>query len=492
MSGWARFAIPAVAAFLLARPAAAWDPDVHAVILQGARRLSPEFRARLEHLPFDDVVRGSSNADRKDLFCASHRLVSEPNEAWTRAAQILEELRGRTSWRATRAEAELVGQYFHYVADCAAPRVILGSRAGTMSVGAYDVAVFRLRRPLTEPVLDALKARARQAEWADPVPEAGAAALRDAINLTIEASALLPPPRGRAPVVEPADAPSPVIYTVMSVVQFSRAAEDRRVTRSGDPVHEKWAEALVDVIPSTGGRTYARVAERGVHVLEWVPRTEPGGGRVRALFLNNQGVCAVRVDVYVSAKLLIRVPASLAPLSLTVVEFPAPASSPDDVGVWAVRGACPAETRKDASAQWTYAYRMTGSWLPDFGAPGREIRIMVPTPDELRYNVDFDPADVAAELKGLWIREFTVRPEREAWSFRIEGSVVKPKGYIPRPMQFVVEITGDSGQPVRRDFRIEPGTNREGALYQVSVPDQTQQFRNPRFRLVSVRRQAAP
>ncbi len=490
MNGSARVRLAALVALVLSSTAAAWEGDVHAIILQGAKRLSPSFRAQMEGVSFDEVVRSASEGDRLDPLCIGHRLVDEQKEAWTRAVRILEQIRNPHGKRNAYAEAALLGQYFHYVADCAAPRAVLGGNAGKISIGAYDVVVFRHRRPLTGSPAEALKSRATEAEWADPVPEAACASLRDAVNLTIEAAELLPPRPGAAaaPAGDAEDAPA--LFTINKIRKFYRRAGDTRVNASGDRVHEQWAESLMDVIPRTGGTTYAELAFRGVHVVEWVPRTEAGKTTVRALFFNNQGACVRRLDVLVGGRLQIRVPAALAPLSLNVVEFPAPASSPDDVGVWAVRGVCTGSGgRRDFSAERSFAFRMSGNWMPDYTGVFKDTRITLPPPAERTWDVDFDPEAVSLELHGLWLTEFVARKDKDAWTFSLEGAAINRKAYFPRPMTFVVEIAADGMKPVRRTFRIEPGAMRELTTFEASVADETRRFRNPRFRLASVKRE---
>src|SRR5262249_21738770 len=92
--------------------------------------------------------------------------------------------------------------YLHYAADCAAPRIASGE--APRPVGNFDVAVFRERRPLEEPIDVSLRQRAIDASWADIVEEAAPMGFRDAVNLTIDAAMLLPaqsPPSGTEPVL---------------------------------------------------------------------------------------------------------------------------------------------------------------------------------------------------------------------------------------------------------------------------------------------------
>jgi hypothetical protein len=483
-----RLCLWALVALAVSPVARAWDGEIHSVILQGARRLSPSFRARLEGLSFEDVTRAASEGEPIDPICVGHRLVDEPKEAWTRAVRLLEEIRHPRLKRNAHMEALLLGQFFHYVADCAAPRAVLGENAGKAALGAYDVVVFRRRRPLSGSPLDALKARAAEAEWSDPVPEALCAGLRDAVNLTIEAANLLPPLLAPLPPGEEADLPP--LFAINKTLRFYRSGRDSRVNASGDPGHEQWSEALMDVIPRRGGTLYAEIALRGVHVIEWTPRTEAGKTTVRTLLFNNQNRCIRRLDVLVGGRLQIRVPAALAPLSLTVVEFPAPPSSPDDVRVWAVRGACAGGTTpRDAATEHSMAFPMGPNWLPDFGGTYRDVRLSIPGTASRSYDVDFDPEVVALELHGLWLTEFVARDAKDSWAFSLEGAAINRKGYVPRPMTFVVEVAGEKVRSERRTFRIEPGAMRELTTFEASVPDTTKRFRNPRFRLVSVKRE---
>ena len=475
----------AVALLFATGPARAWDREVHAAIIDAAMRLSPAFAARIPDGYLSSLQKGASEAEPYDLVCATHRGKGGEREAWRRAVKMLAELQTPRAGRTPQNQALLIGQFLHYVADCELPRVGMGERASNLLLGAYDIVVFREARRVEPSLEEYLKTRAAEALWADPVFEAASMGFRDAVNATVDAGLLLPP---QTP--EGASAPDkgPTLFSLVNAIP-----PETRLLNSGDPVHEHWAEELT-ALTSQGRPEYAKLAARGVHVVEWVPHTGPDGRKARVLLFNNQGACARDVRIFAD-DFRVLLSATVPAFSLKVVEIQAPRISPDDVRAAGLPGACPTDTGPVSfSAAWSIAW-ITGkarprndtidrSWLPTF-LEGREIHIPPSTDNRRSFDVSYDLDRTAQTLQGFWITSFIARDAKTSWEFEIEALVDRHLGFQNRPLRLNVEVSDKRGGKSVKELRFQPDGATRTPLARVSIPETTSRFRAPSFRLVS-------
>jgi hypothetical protein len=197
-----------------------------------------------------------------------------------------------------------------------------------------------------------------------------------------------------------------------------------------------------------------RMLHAGLHVLEWSSHRTASGTTVRALVQNNLDFC-VRHVFFRTGDWLGGVTASLPPLSLTVVELPGPASSPDDVVTRFVPGDCPVEAGR---VSIPLAWRRIA--VPNDDDEMQFERIREHRPEDpaqelfgKAFAVEYREADMAA-MKGLELPAFQARAadDKVSFSFRVRNrSESKPKplllelevGSTKRPVTELVELNVD-------------------------------------------------
>lgn len=275
-------------------------------IFEAARRISPVLDTRIDPAVRADVVSTVGVADLMDKTCTYHRGTTGRAEAWTVAADRLARLRNPNPVWTPRDRARILGEYLHYVADCAEPPAVIGK---TASILLQDLALYRVKRPLTEPVEEALKARAVEASAAESTHAAVPPAFRDAVNLTIDAILLLPPIEGAKPVE---DRGPVVLVPMMSVVE-----------RGPGKLEET-----------------PRILYAGIHVLEWTTRPAASGTVVRAMVQNNLDFC-VRHVIFRTGDWVGGLTTSLPQQTLRFLELPGPPSEADNVVTRFIPGDCP-------------------------------------------------------------------------------------------------------------------------------------------------------
>ena len=442
---------------LPALPARAWDPELHVAVFEAARQISPVLDSRFDPAYTEDVLAGLRDADPSDALCQRHRGVAGHAEAWDSAESTLASLRTpHPSWT-PRQRARAFGVYLHYVADCTAPAAAIKDRLRTVP---FDLAVYREKRPLTEPLAAALKARSAGTLATESGYEAVTPAFRAAANLTIEAALLVPP---RGDVREPEDV-GPVLLAPVLIIE------------------EK-----------VGGRRVetARILHAGLHVLEWIARSTPGASVVRALVQNNLEFCVrhvfFRVGDWVGG-----VSASIPSQSLAYLEFPGPASSPEDVIPRFVPGECPVEPGHEPISLAWMRLVPTERMKLRFDAV-REFKPGAPRPEPIgkALFVEYLESDMPA-MKGLDLPEFQARAENDRVEFRyrvrnrdekkpkpfvIDFEVFSTKGRMAEVIELKVDLAG-----------LPPGAERS---FQGTIPVKTYGATTA-LRIRGIRRADAP
>ncbi len=335
MSRWRLGAVLAgVVLPLVSLPAAAWQPIVHESAVRAAIRISPAAEARLPTEHRSAIFESARDADPLDPQCEEHPGLA-PNDAAAQAEKALARILLGRGLERPYARAQAIGQYLHFVADCAVPRE-LGRESLFMN---RSFVVLRQPRPLTGAPL-AVKLRERLAEtaWADPGDSARTMAFRGAVNLIADALLLLPV-RAGAPASPKDEGPAIFILDTIDNGRGSDLVKQGTKVRVG--IRQQSTGLLVATLELPGTWDVWRrdpaslrlaglntlASRRGVQVAEWASR----GTSVRVLLVNNDHDCATGIRLQAgswSASL----PGTLAPLAAKVftIEGP-PGLSPDQL-----------------------------------------------------------------------------------------------------------------------------------------------------------------
>jgi hypothetical protein len=417
----------------------AWDPELHAAIFEAARLISPVLDTRYAEADRSDVLAGLRDADPSDPGCLYHRGFAGRKEAWTSAEELLARIRNpHPSW-GPRQKARLFGNYLHYVADCAAPAVAIRDRMKSIP---FDIAVYREKRALREPLATQLKERAAETAAAAGGHESVPAAFRAAVNLVLDAALLAP----RDPGANEVEDVGPVLMVPVMI--------------------------LAQRVDGTTVESY-RMLHAGLHVLEWTTRNSPSGTIVRALVQNNLEFCVrhvfFRLGAWVGGLTV-----SLPPKTLTVVELPGPAGSPDDVVTRFVPGESSDDPpRRVIPLNWL---RLASQERMELRFDRvREFKPGEPGPEATGRAafVEYLRTDLAA-MKGLEIPEFqaTARNDRVDFRFRVRNRADK----APKPFFLELEVAS-TGRPVSElvEVKVDLAKVRVGAETKVEgfVPVKT-------------------
>ncbi len=286
-----RVATFALALVLGSGTALAWDPETHVGLEKAARLVSPAFAARLPLEFKDEFQRELAQPDLMDKICRNHRGKEAKIDAFAEAERQLLELRKPLR---PYPRAQAVARYLHYVADCVVPAGLATGQKFQLADfwTNRDFILYRERRPLTEPLAQALRQRAQEAAEAGTGPESYGLVLRLALNTLVDAAMLLP---ARPEAALEADG-GPLVFVVNRADNgYSGMQTDAYVVsefyRQGSCIAQV---SYVAELKSGGeGRKQADLMNRpGVQVAEAVERNGPGGRSWEALLFNNAGTCA--------------------------------------------------------------------------------------------------------------------------------------------------------------------------------------------------------
>jgi hypothetical protein len=455
MRRWTR-ALPLLI-LALSKDAFAWDPEMHVAVFEAARLVSPVIDSRFDTIALQDVLAGLREPDPSDRSCLYHRGTPGRKEAFTYAEELLGQLRAPYKTWGPRQKARAFGAYLHYVADSVAPAVAIREQIRSMP---YDLAVYREKAPLQEPLGTALKERGASVLASESGLESLPGAFRAAVNACIDAAL-------RAPLIPGAREPEDVGPVLMVPVMIV-------------------AETVSDEYVET-----PRLLHAGLHVLEWSARRTEAGSVVRALVLNNLDFC-VRHAFFRLGGWVGGLTVSLPPGTLNVVELPGPAGSPDDVVTRFVPGDCPADgvrmpiplswLRLAASDRMQIQFDKVREFKP--GQPGPKLFGRA-------FAVEFLESDLAA-MKGLEVPEFHANAANDRVDFRFRMRNRSDRSSKPLYLELEVASTA---QPVTElveikvDLKsIRPGEER---TIQGSLPVRTH-GETTALRLYRIRRDAPP
>lgn len=383
MRSWTRALPLLVVAF--SNEALGWHPELHVAVFEAARLVSPVIDSRIDPVTLQDVLAGLREPDPSDRACQYHRGYPGRKEGAALAEELLAQLRTpHKSWGA-RQKARAFGAYLHYVADTVTPAGAIREQLQTIP---FDLAVFREKAPLAEPLGDALRSRSSTVLAFDTGLELLPYAFRAAVNACIDAALLVPLPPGAR---EPEDV-GPVLMVPITVVR--------------EMASDEYVETPL-------------ILHAGLHVLEWSARPTEAGPVVRALVLNNLDFCVrhvfFRKGSWVGG-LTVSIPAG----TLTTVELTGPSGSPDDIVTRFVPGECPADgARKPVPLRWlrlatTDRMKIQFDDVREFkpGAPGPKLFGRA-------FAVEFLESDLAA-MKGLEVPEFQATAQNDRVDFRFK------------------------------------------------------------------------
>ena len=177
MRSWTRALPLLVVAF--SNEALGWHPELHVAVFEAARLVSPVIDSRIDPVTLQDVLAGLREPDPSDRACQYHRGYPGRKEGAALAEELLAQLRTpHKSWGA-RQKARAFGAYLHYVADTVTPAGAIREQLQTIP---FDLAVFREKAPLAEPLGDALRSRSSTVLAFDTGLELLPYAFRAAVN----------------------------------------------------------------------------------------------------------------------------------------------------------------------------------------------------------------------------------------------------------------------------------------------------------------------
>ena len=339
------------AAALLAPRALAWNQESHRSIALAALQISRAADARVPMDYRDAFLEATAEADPFDRTCLYHRGTRDHKEAANQAEKMFLALYTPQANANLYIRSKILGQFVHYVADCAVPNALTaGGQSSIVNFfGNRNFVLYRAKHPLPRPagapaaaVVDPsapapppgrtfqqlLQIYGSEAQWAEDQEEGYSFTYRLAVNLVADALLLLPPREGK----EKAPDSGPALFVI-----------NRMDTGRGGKSYDMLMYT-VDTYHSRSGRTYEVVsdywilpgggpaksvpnilAKKALQVVEWRKRQENGVTRIRALLFNNQDECAVEVSVR-GAKSGFPIPGTIPANSLREVEVAIPSA----------------------------------------------------------------------------------------------------------------------------------------------------------------------
>lgn len=278
--------------------AAAWTGDAHVSIVRAAFRLSSAAESRVPLAYRDEFFQAVQYGDEQ-VDCRLHRGPNARHEASTEAARLFAELTSPSGNASSYAQAVAIGRFLHFVADNAVPNALAKGEAVDVRdfFANKDFILFRERTNIAGLFAEAMRREGSDAQWGDDAETGQVPIYRLAVNLTIDALLLLPPPPG-AP---DRDAKGPVIFVVNRIdngfaATHSEFYNTTSYTYAGPVVYRSYSYGERNV----GGDGVLKpdlLQRQAVQIVEWRRENVRGSQTVRILLFNNTATCAASIAV---------------------------------------------------------------------------------------------------------------------------------------------------------------------------------------------------
>ncbi|KAA0252297.1 MAG: hypothetical protein EDX89_19110 [Acidobacteria bacterium] len=337
------------AAALVARPALGWNQETHRAIALAALHISRAADARVPIEYRDAFLEATAEADPFDRTCLYHRGTRDHKEAAVQAEKMFVALYSPQANANLYMRSKILGQFVHYVADCAVPNALIsGGQSSIVNFfGNRNFVLYRSPHPLPRPAgapapavaaspssapppgksfRELLQIYGSEAQWAEDQEEGYSFTFRLAVNLVADALLLLPPREGK----EKAPDAGPAVFVInrmdtgrggksYDMMMYSVEKYQGRSGRTYSVVTDIW------ILPGGGPAKSVPnlLAKKALQVVEWRKRQEGDVTKIRALLFNNQDECAVEMSVK-GAKTGFAIPGSIPPNSLREVEISIP------------------------------------------------------------------------------------------------------------------------------------------------------------------------
>lgn len=339
-----RFSLPAVrlAGLLVlaaARPASAWEPELHVAFTRAAMGISAAAEARVPAEHRDVFFRELTEPDYVDKDCRYHCADGGAKEPAVVAEQILGQLLSPKTPMKPYQRAQLSGRFLHYALDAVAP-VSLRRENAPRLVNFFsnrDLIFWREKRPaLGSSLAAALRARAEEMAWPNVNADSTyGSVLRLAVNTAADALLLLPPRDAT-----PAPDEGPVYFLVNRMDNGAAGKETyghyEKSTTTGSRTYSAgpytwtstgtWTSWEWVAGSKGGGDSFKKLdmmERQGVHLVEVAARQEKDRTVLRGVLFNNSEICAEAIG-FKAGSWTWNLPETMPPHSLKVFQVDAP------------------------------------------------------------------------------------------------------------------------------------------------------------------------